>query len=528
MNTTTSDLGAIVMAAGLGKRMRSKIAKVLHPVAGRPMVLYATELAERFAGAGVTVVIGHQASDVKAVLEVHAAVHPVRAGSRGSAPRAAGMTAHVTQPARPSMLIAEQTDQRGTGHAVMQAREAIKRARGAGAKQYLILNGDTPLLTDDTVRGLLRVHESEGAILTILTTRLDDPRGYGRVVRDRDGRVTGIVEDRDASPEEAALREINVGTYVVDGAFLFETLDRLQPQNAQKEYYLTDLVTLAVERRLRVAALAAPDADECLGINSRRQLADAERTLRARICDRWMEAGVTFRDPATTLIDADVQIGQDTVLHPYVTLEGQTVIGTDCVIRSHVRIKDSVLGKGVTIQDACVIEEARLEDDTVVGPFAHLRPGAILRRAAKVGNFVEMKKAVLGEGSKANHLSYLGDARIGKNVNIGAGTITCNYDGRQKFETVIEDEVFIGSDTQLIAPVTVGKGAIVAAGSTVSDHIPPDALAIGRVPQTIRPGWAARRRALPPVKGSSSSKSSAKPSAARSPKKSRTSPSKRK
>jgi bifunctional UDP-N-acetylglucosamine pyrophosphorylase/glucosamine-1-phosphate N-acetyltransferase len=238
------------------------------------------------------------------------------------------------------------------------------------------------------------------------------------------------------------------------------------------------------------------DPAEGLGINTRQQLAAAERTLYERICARWMEEGVTIRNPATTSIDADVVVGRDTVLYPHVTLEGRTVIGEDCVVRSYTRITDSVLGNRVAVQESCVMREARLEDNTSVGPFAHLRPGSVVRRAAKVGNFVEMKKAELGEGSKANHLSYLGDARIGKGVNIGAGTITCNYDGERKHETVIEDDVFVGSDTQLIAPVTVGRGALIAAGSTVTEDVPPDALAIARALQVNRPGWAARRRAL--------------------------------
>jgi len=348
-----------------------------------------------------------------------------------------------------------------------------------------------------TVRSLIRLHESERAAVTILTAVLDDAAGYGRVIRDQaGGRVRRIVEDKDLAGTEAAIREINVGTYVVNGSFLFEALDKLEPQNAQKEYYLTDIIGMAVERGLTVAALVAPQADEALGINSRRQLAAAERVVRQELCARWMDAGVTLHDPATTWIDWDVQIGQDTELYPEVTLEGRTTIGEDCVIRSGSRISDSQLGRRVTVQDGCVVTEARLEDETVIGPFAHLRPGAVLRRKAKVGNFVEMKKAELGEGSKANHLSYLGDARIGRGVNIGAGTITCNYDGVKKYETVIEDEVFIGSDSQLIAPVTVGRGAVVAAGSTLTLDVPPDALAIARATQVNRAGWAARRRAL--------------------------------
>lgn len=463
------NLGAVVMAAGLGKRMKSKLAKVLHPVAGRPMVLYAVELAQQLAGEHVAVVVGYQGKDVRAAIEAGGFRLPV--------------------------MIVEQEQQLGTGHAVLQARDAFRRT-GLSFSTFLILNGDTPLLRLETVQALARLHRDERAAVTLLTATVDDPGGYGRVVRARDGHVHKIVEDRDATAGEQAIREINVGTYFVDGPFLLEALDLLQPRNAQQEFYVTDVVALAVERGLRVAALPVRDPAEGLGINTREQLLAAEQAIRRRICAHWMREGVTIRDPATTVIDAGVVIGRDTVVHPAVTLEGRTAIGEDCIIRSHTRITDSVLGHRVVVQDSCVIREARLEDDATVGPFAHLRPGAVLRRAAKVGNFVELKKTELGEGSKANHLSYLGDATIGKGVNIGAGTITCNYDGRRKQETVIGDEVFVGSDTQFVAPVTIGKGAVIAAGATITADVPPDALAIARSPQVNRPGWAARRRAL--------------------------------
>jgi bifunctional UDP-N-acetylglucosamine pyrophosphorylase/glucosamine-1-phosphate N-acetyltransferase len=496
------NLGAIIMAAGLGKRMRSKLGKVLHPVAGRPMVLYAVELAERLTDEGVAVVVGHQGDRVKAVLDTYAAAKPTSGGPRSVVGRHKGVTAHVGNPLSkvPSILIAEQTRQLGTGHAVMQARSAILRARGRAAGTYLILNGDTPLLTETTVHQLLKTHEDEKAAVTILTAQLDDPSGYGRVIRahtlGEPRQVLKIVEDRDATASESTVQEINVGTYVVDGGFLFAALDRLQPKNAQQEYYLTDVVQLAVDQGLGGSAMMVADADEGLGVNSRQQLAMAERVIRERIRTRWMQDGVTLHDPATAWIDADVRLGQDTVLYPHVTLEGCTVIGEDCVIRSHTRIANTTIGNGVAIQDSCVITEARLGDSAAIGPFAHLRPGSVVRRNAKVGNFVEMKKTELGEGAKANHLSYLGDARIGKGVNIGAGTITCNYDGYQKFETVIEDEVFIGSDTQLVAPVKVGRGSVVAAGTTITQDVPPNSLAISRTIQTNRIGWASKRRAL--------------------------------
>ncbi|MEP7152826.1 MAG: bifunctional UDP-N-acetylglucosamine diphosphorylase/glucosamine-1-phosphate N-acetyltransferase GlmU [Nitrospira sp.] len=470
-------LGVIIMAAGLGKRMKSAVAKVLHPVAGRPMVLYVVDIASRLAEQGIAVVVGHQGADVRKVVE--------------------GVGAHVA--------VAEQTRQLGTGHAVLQARPMFAGQPQRKPSRYLILNGDTPLLTEATVRELLAMHDAQGAAVTLLTAVLDDASGYGRVLRRRrdewvqgaaDNAVQTIVEDKDASEDERRVREINVGTYVVDGDFLFPTLDKLDPRNAQGEYYLTDIVQMAVQQGRTVSALRLRTIDEGLGINSRVQLAEAERVIRQRIRERWLEAGVTMRDPGSTWIDAEVMIGRDTVLYPHVTLEGRTVIGEETVVHSGSRITDCTIGNKVEILDHCILRESQVEEEAHLGPFAHLRPGVTVRRKAKVGNFVEMKKTELGEGSKANHLSYLGDAQIGAGVNIGAGTITCNYDGWKKFQTVVGDQVFIGSDVQLIAPVTVGSGAIIAAGTTVTQDVPADALVLSRVPQVTREGWAARRRAL--------------------------------
>ncbi len=497
-------LAAIVMAAGLGKRMRSRLAKVLHPLAGRPMVLYALDLAQRVAGRGVTVVVGHQGDRVRTVVEGRA--------SGNGRPR--------------PVLIVEQGQPLGTGHAIMQARRVLTDAGQGTAAAYLIMNGDTPLLSERTIHELLHVHARDGATVTVLSTVLDKPSGYGRVVRGpvsgagddpHGGRVVRIVEDRDASREEKHLHEVNVGTYVVDGRFLMDALDRLEPKNAQGEYYLTDLVAIAVEDGLGVSAVSVAHPEEGVGINSKSQLAAADRILRHRIAERWMDAGATLHDPATIRIDADVVIGMDTVIFPFVTLEGRTRIGEDCVIRSHVRITDCHLGNQVMVQDGCVLHEATLEDGATVGPYAHLRPGTVLRRNAKVGNFVEMKQADLGEGSKANHLTYLGDATIGRRVNIGAGTVTCNYDGVRKHRTIIEDDVFVGSDALLVAPVTVGRGALVAAGSTVTEDVPADALAIGRASQVNRPGWAAKRRATlrEAVPGARGQKQESKGSASR-------------
>lgn len=489
-------LGVIVMAAGLGKRMQSNQVKVLHHVAGQSMVLYAVEVALQLAGHRIAVVVGHQSDRVRQAIESGIAGRP---GSK-------------------SVSIVEQAEQLGTGHAVMQSRPAFCQAKEACPTHYLILNGDTPLLKGETARELLRVHQSQGATVTILTATLDDPSGYGRVIRRQSGEhdqdemassdVLKIVEDRDAAPVERATKEINVGTYVVSGEFLFDALDKLEPRNAQNEYYLTDIVRMAVAQGRPVAAVTLEAPEEGLGVNTRQQLAAAEQVVRRQIRERWLEAGVTMRDPDSVWIDAGVTIGRDTVLYPNVSLEGKTVIGEGATIRSGVRITDCVIGNRVEILDSCVLAESEVDDEAHLGPFVHLRPGVVIRRKAKVGNFVEMKKTELGEGSKANHLSYLGDAVIAEGVNIGAGTITCNYDGARKYRTVIGKNVFLGSDTQLIAPVTIGEGSVVAAGTTVTQNVPADSLAIARVPQINRVGWAAKRRML--LANSSPSRESAR------------------
>jgi len=474
-NRPVSGLAAVVMAAGLGKRMQSKHAKVLHPVAGRAMVLYSVDLALRVAGQQIAVIVGHQADRVSQLIK----------------DAAGNQNGHVP------ISIVEQRELLGTGHAVLQTRPVFLESGRSLPGEFLILNGDTPLLREATLRELLEVHRRQEAAVTILTAVLDDVSGYGRVVRSSsDECVSRIVEDRDADAAVKAIHEINVGTYVVEGAFLFSALERLQPSNAQGEFYLTDIVQLAVGQGRRVAAVRLADPQEGLGVNTRRQLAEAEQVIRRQIRERWLDAGVRMIDPDSTWIDAGVTLRKDAVLYPNVILEGSTVIGEDTVLRSGTRITDCIIGNRVEILDHCVLRDSQVEDDATVGPFAHLRPHVFVRKGAKIGNFVEAKKTELGEGSKANHLSYLGDAKIGKGVNIGAGTITCNYDGVRKAETVIEDGVFIGSDTQLVAPVRVGAGSVIAAGTTVTQNVPLDSLVISRVMQVTRPGWAAKRRAL--------------------------------
>ena len=462
---------AMILAAGQGTRMKSSLPKVLHHVAGRPMLWYAITLARQVATRTIAIVVGHGSEQVQAYLEQE----------KGN-----------FEP----FEVVQQDKQLGTGHAVQQAYPVFTRNSSQKPDQFLILNGDTPLLTRETLASLVDYHQSEGATLTLLTTVVSEPEGYGRVIRGQSGDVCRVVEDRDASMEEKNISEINVGTYVVEAGFLERALGQLRPQNVQGEYYLTDIIAMAVQQGHKVVAWATNDSLETTGINTRVHLAVAEKEMRRRICRRLMLAGVTLLDPDRVLIDDGVEIGRDTRLYPGVILEGQTVIGEGCIIHGNSRLNNSLVGNDVLIQDSCVLLEAVVEEGAVIGPFAHLRPGSLIHQKAKIGNFVELKHTEVGEGSKVNHLSYLGDTYIGRNVNVGAGTITCNYDGFRKARTRIEDNVFIGSDVQLIAPVTIGEGALIAAGTTVTENVPANALGISRVPQTNKEGTAARRRAM--------------------------------
>jgi bifunctional UDP-N-acetylglucosamine pyrophosphorylase / glucosamine-1-phosphate N-acetyltransferase len=452
----------LVLAAGLGKRMRSRRIKLLHAVAGRPMVAHVLETARALRPSRLVTVIGHQADVVREA---------------------------VSDLCEYFVL---QDEQLGTGHAVLRAAPLLANARRGSS--VLILNGDLPTLRPATLRTLLARHRRSGAALTLISAEVEDPRGYGRLVRDPAGRVLRIVEDRDATPAERAIREINCGIYCADPGKLLSVLRSLRPANAQREYYLTDAVHRLLARGEKVVAVRHEDAEEVLGVNTRAELSRAGLTLYARKAKELQAAGVTLLDPARTWVDPRARVGRDAVLYPGVLVEGPSVLGEECVVRSGCRLVDVVLGRGVEIKDLSVIEESRLGDGSSAGPFAHLRPGTVLEPGAKIGNFVEVKKSRVGRGTKALHLTYLGDATIGPGCNIGAGTITCNYDGVRKNPTTLEAGVFIGSDTQLIAPVRVGKGAYVAAGTTVTEDVPAGALAVGRGRQTNVLGWVARRK----------------------------------
>lgn len=440
--------------------MKSAIPKVLHPACGLPLIERVLRAADPLTPATTVVVVGHEAEQVQRRL------------------------AH-----RPSLAFAVQEPQLGTGHALLQAESALRGQSGT----VVVLSGDVPLLRPDTLDRLVKTHLAHQAAATVLTAEVPDPTGYGRIVRD-EGRIAAIVEHRDASPEIRAIREINSAIYAFDLAPLFDALRAIGTGNAQNEYYLPDLVRIYRGQGRPVETVRLDDPTEIMGVNTRSELAYVAARLRDRKNDELMAAGVTIIDPAGTWIEPDVSVGADTVLHPGVYLQGTTTIGARCELHSNVRVVDSTLDDDVFVNSFCLIAESRVRAGARLGPFAHLRPQSDVGEQAHVGNFVELKKTVLGRGSKANHLAYLGDATIGEKVNIGAGTITCNYDGVAKNPTVIEDGAFIGSDSQLVAPVTIGAGAYVAAGSSITQDVPAGALGIARGTQVNKDGWAARRK----------------------------------
>jgi bifunctional UDP-N-acetylglucosamine pyrophosphorylase / glucosamine-1-phosphate N-acetyltransferase len=449
-------LTVVILAAGEGKRMRSRQPKVLHRLCGRPLIGYPLRIARTLADR-IVLVVPPQADEVV---------------------RVAGADVHAVV----------QRERLGTGHAVLQAREAC----GSGA--ILVLPGDMPLLTAETIERLVAHHSTTGAAATILTANVDHPSGYGRVLRQR-GRVARVVEERDATDDQKKIAEINTAVYCFDARRFWPALAEVRPDNDQGEYYLTDVIGILARAGARLEAVAVPDAVEAQGVNDRRQLAAVAAVQRKRILDGLMEAGVTILDPASTYIEDTVTIGADTVVSPNVVIEGATTIGSDCVIGAGSHLSGSRLADRVTLKPYSLVEDAVVEEDATLGPFCHLRPGCHIGAAAEIGNFAELKKARVGRKTKMHHVSYVGDATVGERVNIGAGSITCNYDGLAKHRTTIGDGAFVGTNSSLVAPLTIGEGAYVAAGSVITKDVPPGALAVERSPQVVTEGWAARRAA---------------------------------
>ena len=456
---SNNDLAIVILAAGKGTRLKSSLAKVLHRAGGRTLVEQIVRACEPLRARETAVVVGHQAEQVAAVVEPLGAVTVV------------------------------QQPQNGTGHAVQVARRALGRARFA-----VVLPGDAPLVRTETLKALIASHHNGNAAATILSAVLADPSGYGRVVRKTETAVSAIVEDSQLTDEQREINEINSAIYCLTLEKLWPALSQVKPNNKHRELYLTDAIAALNAKGETVLAQVAADSREVLGCNTRADLAEVDRIFRERKRNALMDDGVTIQLPETVLIDPEVTAGEDTIIEPSVQLLGKTKIGARCTIRTGSVLTDAVLGDGVTVEPHCVVAESRLDDGVIIGPFARLRPGNHLKGGARIGNFVELKKSTIGEGTKAMHLSYLGDAKIGAKSNIGAGTITCNYDGFHKYPTSIGKKVFIGSDTALVAPVRVGDGAYIAAGSTITENVPADGLGIARGRQVNKRGWAAKKR----------------------------------
>jgi bifunctional UDP-N-acetylglucosamine pyrophosphorylase / glucosamine-1-phosphate N-acetyltransferase len=467
-NTATSSRTAIaIMAAGKGTRLKSKHPKVLHEVAGKPILAHVITTATQVVPADdIFVIIGHEADRVREAV-----------GNTG-------------------VNFVLQAEQRGTGHALMAAREAL-----APYNQVIVLSGDAPLITAKTIENLKAFHAAQRAAMTLLSADLANPTGYGRIIRKAarganvSADICAIVEEKSASPAQKKIHEINSGFYAFSVPELYQHIGELATDNAHGEYYLTDMAAVFNRARKKVVAVKTADAGEVLGSNTRAEIVDLDARLRMAKCQQLMADGVTIFQPQSCVIDSDVEVGADTVIEPFVQLLGETKVGADCRIRSYSVIKNSKLDDHVTVNPLTVMDDSKIARGAIVGPYSRLRPGSDIGESAHVGNFVETKKMKLGKGSKANHLTYLGDAEIGEGVNIGAGTITCNYDGVNKHKTVIEDGVFIGSDSTLVAPVKIGRGAYVAAASCITDNVPADALALARARQTTKEGWAAAKRA---------------------------------
>ena len=456
---SNNDLAIVILAAGKGTRLKSSLAKVLHHAGGRTLVEQIVRACEPLKARETVVVVGHQAEQVAAVVE------PI------------GALAVLQQP------------QNGTGHAMHVAKRALGRAKFA-----VVLPGDAPLVRTETLKALAAAHRSGNAAATILSAVLADPSGYGRVVRKSETAVSAIVEESQLTDEQREINEINSAIYCFTLEKLWPALAQVKPNNKHRELYLTDAIAVLNSKGETVLAQVASDSREVLGCNTRADLAEVDRVFRERKRNALMDDGVTIQLPETVLIDPEVTAGEDTILEPGVQLLGKTKIGARCTIRTGSVLTDAILGDDVTVEPHCVVAQSRLDDRVIIGPFARLRPDNHVKAGARIGNFVELKKSTIGEGTKAMHLSYLGDAKIGTKSNIGAGTITCNYDGFHKYPTSIGNKVFVGSDTTLVAPVRLGDGAYVAAGSTITENVPADALGIARGRQVNKPRWAAKKR----------------------------------
>jgi bifunctional UDP-N-acetylglucosamine pyrophosphorylase / glucosamine-1-phosphate N-acetyltransferase len=468
----TSAFGIVIMAAGKGTRLKSKRPKVLHEIGGRALLLHVIAAAKTIVAPDrIYCVVGHEAERVK------------------------------TAVAATGVQFVLQAEQRGTGHALQQVKAHFAATGEAPPQHLLVLSGDVPLIRPETIRALVDFHLAQQAAMTILTAIPSDPTGYGRVNR-KDAQsveVTSIIEQKDLKPCDPVSSEINSGIYCFETAALFANLDSLSNHNANGEFYLTDVAAKLVAEGQSVVATVAESFDEVLGANTIAEMMHLDAAMRLNTARRLMAQGVTIFRPETCVIDAEVEVGADTTIEPYVQLLGATRVGSECRVRSYSVIQNSTLGDGVLVRNGCILDDSTVGDGALLGPYAHLRPGSDIGEAAHLGNFVETKTVKMGRGSKANHLSYLGDAVIGKGVNIGAGAITCNYDGVHKHTTTIGDGVFVGSDSTLVAPLTLGDGVYVAAGSCITEDVEAGALALGRSRQVTKPGWVAARKARKPV-----------------------------
>jgi bifunctional UDP-N-acetylglucosamine pyrophosphorylase/glucosamine-1-phosphate N-acetyltransferase len=443
----------IILAAGEGSRMRSQKPKVLHQVCGENILNYVIAVSEASGISEIGVIVGFQAEQVKESLS-------------------------------PQIATYFQPEQLGTGHAVLQALPFFEALQG----NLIVLVGDAPLIRPETLTGLIMAHETGGYAATVLTAEFEEPTGYGRMIKNRSGELLKIVEEKDAAAAEKQIKEINSGMYCFDAQALILALAELKTDNVQGEYYLTDVIEILRKMGKTAGTYVTPDPEDIQAINSRVQLAEAEAVMRKRINHKMMDAGVTIIDPATTYVGARVAVGQDTILYPGVILEGATAIGKDCVIGANSRLVDTKIGNNVTIQSSTILESS-VDDYTNVGPYAYIRPGSQIGKHCKVGDFVEVKNSTMGDGAKASHLTYIGDGDVGENVNLGCGTVFVNYDGKKKYRTIVEKNAFVGCNTNLIAPVTVKEGAYIAAGSTITDDVPEDSLAIARARQVNKVGY---------------------------------------